>query len=84
MNGWLLASAVLIVGGLGPALYLTSRGPAVRRLVGLQLAGAITVLLMELLAQAYGQSQYLVVPLVLVVVSFAGTLVFTRLLRDRS
>jgi multisubunit Na+/H+ antiporter MnhF subunit len=32
------------------------------------------------LAQASGQAQLLIVPLVLVVLSFAGTLVFTRLL----
>jgi multisubunit Na+/H+ antiporter MnhF subunit len=34
-------------------------------------------------AQASGQSSYLTVPLVLVLLSFTGTLVFTRLLVPR-
>jgi multisubunit Na+/H+ antiporter MnhF subunit len=37
-----------------------------------------------LYAQAAGQAQYLIVPLVLTVVSFAGTLVYTRLLAPRA
>ncbi len=35
------------------------------------------------LCQAFNQSSYLIVPLVLVLLSFAGTLVFTRLLGAR-
>jgi multisubunit Na+/H+ antiporter MnhF subunit len=80
VNWWLLACGVLMVGGLGPALRLGASGRPVQRLVGLQLAGAVVVPAMMLLAQGLGQSQYLIVPLVLVVVSFTGTLVFTRLL----
>lgn len=75
---------VLMVGGLVPALVLISRGDVVARLIGLQLLSAVTVLVLVLLAQGFGQAQYLIVPLVLVVLSFAGTLVFTRLLGRRS
>ncbi|HEV7907866.1 MAG TPA: monovalent cation/H+ antiporter complex subunit F [Pseudonocardiaceae bacterium] len=84
MNWWLLAAVVLVVGGFAPALYLTSRGAAVERLIGMELAGAVAVLVLLLLAQGFGQPQYLIVPLVLVLLSFAGTLVFTRLLGTRS
>jgi multisubunit Na+/H+ antiporter MnhF subunit len=84
VNWWLLAAVVLVAGGFAPALYLTSRGTAVERLIGMELAGAVAVLVLLLLAQGFGQPQYLIVPLVLVLLSFAGTLVFTRLLGTRS
>ncbi|MEU4672364.1 monovalent cation/H+ antiporter complex subunit F [Amycolatopsis sp. NPDC023774] len=81
---WLLLAALLLVGGgLGPALWLASRGTAVERLAGLQLAGAVTVLVLLLLTQAYGPSSAVILPLVLVVLAFAGTLVFVRLLGAR-
>jgi multisubunit Na+/H+ antiporter MnhF subunit len=83
VSGWLVGAVVLMVGGLGPALWLGARGGAVARLVGLELAGAVSVLVLMLLAQDSGQSSVLVLPLVLVVLSFAGTLVFTRLLGGR-
>lgn len=83
MNAWLLAAVVLMVGGLGPALWLGARGDEVDRLVGLELGSALTVLVLFLLVQATGQSALLIVPLVLVLLSFAGTLVFTRLLGSR-
>ncbi|MCW2720882.1 monovalent cation/H+ antiporter complex subunit F [Pseudonocardia sp.] len=83
MNPWSVAALVLMTGGLGPALWLGVRGRPVARLVGLELGSAVTVLVLLLLAQADGQSQYLILPLVLVLLSFAGTLVFTRLLGAR-
>jgi multisubunit Na+/H+ antiporter MnhF subunit len=79
----LVPAAVLMLGGLLPGLVLVSRGSPVARLVGLQLLSGVSVLVLLLLAQGFGQSQYLIVPLVLVVLSFAGTPVFTRLLRSR-
>lgn len=81
MSPWLLGAAALLVGGLGPAVLLTMRGDPVRRLLGLQLAGPVTVLVLLLLAQGLGQSTYLIVPLCLALVGFTGTLVFTRLMR---
>jgi multisubunit Na+/H+ antiporter MnhF subunit len=53
----------------------------VDRLVGVELGSAVLTLALLLFAQAVNQPQYLVVPLVLAVASFAGTLVYTRLLR---
>lgn len=80
MNWWLLACGALLVGGLGPGLWLTLRGSAAHRLVGLELTGATAALTMLLWCQAIDQPSYLIVPLVLVLLSFAGTLVYTRLL----
>lgn len=79
---WLAGLLVLVLAG--PGLVLAARGSATARLVGLQLASAVTVLLLMVLAIVLGQPSLLIVPLVTVLLSFAGTLVFTRLLRDVS
>jgi multisubunit Na+/H+ antiporter MnhF subunit len=83
MTGLMAAAGVLMIGGSLPAMALLSRGDAASRLIGLELLGAVTVLELTLLSVAFGQSQYLIVPLVLVVLSWAGTLVFARLLGGR-
>jgi multisubunit Na+/H+ antiporter MnhF subunit len=80
MSALLWAGVALTAGGLGPAWLLTTHGGPVERLVGLELAGAVATLDMLVLAQAFAQSSYLIVPFVLLLVSFAGTLVYTRLL----
>ena len=77
---WPLAAGVLLVGGLLPAMIIAYRDHAARRLVGLELASATGTLVMLLLCQAFNQSSYLIVPLILALLSVAGTLVFTRLL----
>jgi multicomponent Na+:H+ antiporter subunit F len=76
---WLLFAGVLLVAGLGPALYVGARGSTANRLLGLQLTGTVGALLLIALSVAVGQPSYLIVPLVLVLLSYAGTLVFTRL-----
>lgn len=83
MTVWVIAAGVLMVAGLGPAMILAYRGTSARRLVGLELAGTIATITMLVLCQAFGQSGYLIVPLVLALMSVAGTLVFTRLLGAR-
>ena len=83
MTGYTVCAVVLVIGGMGPALLLASRGRPVERLVGLELFSAIAVAFMLVLTQVSGQPYYLSVPLVLAPLSFAGTLVFTRLLVRR-
>jgi multisubunit Na+/H+ antiporter MnhF subunit len=83
VTAWTVLTGVLLVAGLGAGLWVGGRGDAVSRLVGLQFAGATTTLVLVALALVTGQSSYLVVPLVLVLLSFAGTLVFTRLAGTR-
>ncbi|HJP78915.1 MAG TPA: MrpF/PhaF family protein [Pseudonocardiaceae bacterium] len=80
MTVWVVAAGALLVGGLVPAMILASRGPAAHRLLGLELAGATGIIVLMVLCQAMNQSSYLIVPLVLALLSFAGTLVYTRLL----
>ena len=74
----MLASAVRMVGALGPALWIGCHGRVEERLLGLQLVTPIVVALLLLLAVETGQPLALTVPLVLAVLSPAGTLVFTR------
>lgn len=80
MSGYELCAVIVTVGALPPALALTCSGRPADRLVGVELTtGAVTVAML-LVSQVVGQSYDLVVPLVLVVLSVTGTLVFTRLL----
>lgn len=81
MSPFLLLAGVLLLAA-GPGVLLTSRRGAVARLAGLQLVTAVIVLLLIVLAVGSGQPSLLIVPLVTVLLSFAGTLVFTRLLRN--
>jgi multicomponent Na+:H+ antiporter subunit F len=83
VNPWLVCSLIVLVGALAPSLFVASRASATDRLVGLEIGSSVLVILLLLLTQAEQQSSYLIVPLVLVVLSFAGTLVFTRLLSPR-
>ncbi|HET7070780.1 MAG TPA: monovalent cation/H+ antiporter complex subunit F [Nocardioides sp.] len=84
MNPWLLGALALVGVGLPVAIWIGARGDGVDRLVGLELAGVIGTLALLAFAQAVKQPSYLIVPTVAVVVSFAGTLVYTRLLAVRS
>ena len=83
MTGYIVCALAMVIGGLGPGMWITARGSAVDRLVGLELVGVVSVVVMLVLAQLTGQSSYLVVPLVLAPLSVTGTLVFTRLLGTR-
>jgi multisubunit Na+/H+ antiporter MnhF subunit len=77
--------AALLIGGLGPAVILASFGDPVNRLVGLDMAAAVITFALVLFSEVGpGQSYDLILPLVLVPLSFAGTLVFTRLLAPPS
>lgn len=80
---WLVAAFVLILGALVPAVVLGLRGTALARLIGLQLSGTVLVPVLLLLTIGYGQTSYLIVPLVTAVLSFAGVMVFLRLLETR-
>jgi multisubunit Na+/H+ antiporter MnhF subunit len=81
---WEVAIGVLIVAGPLVGLVLAARGEAVGRLVGLQLAGVTTVMILIAVSVGDGQTSYLIVPLTLAVLLTTGTLVFTRLIRQRS
>lgn len=83
MSPWLIGDLALIGVGLPTAIFIGARGNAVDRLIGLELAGVVGTLALMAFAQLVGQPSYLIVPTVAAVLSFAGTLVFTRLLAPR-
>ncbi|AUG81681.1 hypothetical protein CFP65_7077 [Kitasatospora sp. MMS16-BH015] len=58
MNAWLLAAAVLALGGLGPCLLLGLRGAPQHRLAALNLASAVTTTVLLLLAQGFSRPSY--------------------------
>jgi multicomponent Na+:H+ antiporter subunit F len=82
MNVWVWAALVLAVVGLVPGVIRAATGTSLQRLVGLQLVSAVVTMISIALSMAVQQGSYLIVPLVLVLLSAAGTLVFTRLLRS--
>ncbi|MFH9347737.1 monovalent cation/H+ antiporter complex subunit F [Kitasatospora sp. NPDC017646] len=83
MNAWLLAAAVLAVGGIGPCLLLGLRGSPQQRLAGLNLAATTASVVLLLLAQGFSRTSYTDLALDLAVLAPAGTLVFTRFLAGR-
>lgn len=80
MSLWLIASLALLVGGLGPCLARAVTGSTLDRLAALNLAGVITCLFFVAFSQAVVRPAYVDLALVLAPLSFAGCLVFTRLL----
>ena len=82
MTGYAVLALLLLVGGLGPVVAMSAIGHSFNRLVALEMGTAITVLFMLIFVEVSNQPSELILPLVLVPLSVAGTLVFTRLLRD--
>lgn len=81
MSFWTAVTLVLMLAGLLPALAVAAHGEPLRRLVGLELATPVAVLVLLCVAQATDSTSDLIVPLVLAALAYAGTLVFVRLLR---
>ncbi|WP_312018503.1 monovalent cation/H+ antiporter complex subunit F [Streptomyces sp. I05A-00742] len=82
MNGWLVAAALLLAGGLGPCLWGVSCGGTGRRMAAQNTATLLLCLVFLLLAQGYGRPAYTDLALVAAVLGPAGTLVFVRLLDE--
>ncbi|MFJ7073959.1 monovalent cation/H+ antiporter complex subunit F [Streptomyces sp. NPDC098781] len=82
MNGWLLAAAVVLGGGVGATLWGVATGPLRRRVVAQNLSTALACPGLLLLAQGYDRPAYVDLALVLALLGPVGTLVFARLLAD--
>jgi multicomponent Na+:H+ antiporter subunit F len=79
MNEWEIAAAVLTV-ALIPCGAVCLRASFSDGVVGVQLAATLATLALLVLAEGEGRQPFATLALVLVVVSFAGTLVFLRFL----
>lgn len=82
MSGYGVLAMALLVGGLGPVLVMGALGSALNRLVALEIGGAVITLFLLLFVEVSGETYELIVPVVLAPLAIAGTLVFTRLLKD--
>jgi multicomponent Na+:H+ antiporter subunit F len=74
--GWV--AVVLLVGATGPCLLGVCRGAPGERLVALQCLSVVMTVSLVVLSVGLDRSSYLDVPLVLALVSLAGSLVFAR------
>jgi len=79
MNLWLGAAAAMLL-SLIPCCWAVLHGHAVERFVAVQMAQIVVVLSMVMMAQGYGRSIYLDIPLALAVLALGGGLVFVRFL----
>jgi multisubunit Na+/H+ antiporter MnhF subunit len=79
MTAWFVAALVLL-GALVPCGFVVVTKPRPDALVALELAGTVVVLLLVVLAEAFGRSSYFVLPLVLAPSSIVGCLLFARFL----
>ena len=74
--GWV--ALLLVVAAGGPCLFGVCRGREVERLVPLQMLSVTATVVLVVLSVGQHRPAYLDVPLVLALVSLAGTLVFAR------
>lgn len=79
MNAYLWAATVLLL-GLVPLLIVCVRARPLEALAAVELASVIATLVLLLLAEGFKRSAYFNVSLVLATMSFAGGLVYVRLL----
>jgi multisubunit Na+/H+ antiporter MnhF subunit len=80
MNAWYVAAAVLPVGLLGP-LWVAARRPPLDGIVGMQVAAVIAAVELVVLGEAMRRQTLMLLGLVLVVVSWPGTLAFLRFMQ---
>jgi multicomponent Na+:H+ antiporter subunit F len=79
MNAWFVAAAVLVA-ALIPCGWVCLRRRFAEGVAAVQLAGTIAGLALLVLARAEGREPFGVLAVVLVALSFAGTLIFLRFL----
>jgi multicomponent Na+:H+ antiporter subunit F len=79
MTGWFVAAAVLVA-ALIPCGWVCLRRQFAEGVVAVQLAGTIASLALLVLAEAEQREPFGVLAVVLVALSFAGTLIFLRFL----
>ena len=76
---WLVGATVLLL-GLIPCGVVALRHSRVDALVGVQVGGSVTTLVLILLAEGFSRSAYMGLPLALAIASFVGALVAARFL----
>jgi multisubunit Na+/H+ antiporter MnhF subunit len=81
LNVWLIAVFFLLLGMIPCGIVLVTAS-VMDRLVALEMAGIVAVLALMLLAEGFGQPSFFDMSLAIVLLSFAGGLVFCHFLED--
>ena len=79
MNPWLLAGAG-VSAALIPCAFMSLRGRAEQRLVGVEMAGILITLALALFTVGFGRLPFIDLALTLAILSFGSGLVFARFL----
>lgn len=79
MNEWLLAAVVLLVALVPCGIVCTLRSP-MDGLVALELSGVIDTTILVLLSEGFHRQPFVDLAIVSAALSFAGALVFARIL----
>jgi len=79
MNLWLLAAIGMML-CLVPCAIVCFRGEAAERLVGVEMAGVIDVMVLVLLAEGFNRPPFYDLALALALLSFGAGMVFARFL----
>jgi multisubunit Na+/H+ antiporter MnhF subunit len=80
MNEWVLAAAIVVIGGILPCGIVCFFAPAMEALVALELAGVLAALALMLLAEGFHRQPFADLAIVLAALSFAGAVAFARFL----
>jgi multisubunit Na+/H+ antiporter MnhF subunit len=79
MNAWLISATILLV-SIIPVGILTFKGDTMDRLVGLEMMGIMTTLILMLLAHGFQRLPFYDLALATALLAFGGGLVFVRFL----
>lgn len=79
MNTWLLTATALLF-ALVPCGIVTFRGKAIQRLIGLEMTGVISTLILLLLAEGMKNPNFYDLAVAASLLAFGGGMVFVRFL----
>jgi multicomponent Na+:H+ antiporter subunit F len=79
MNAWLISATILVL-GLVPVGIRTFKGDTMDGMVGLEMMGIMTTLVLMLLAHGFQRMPFYDLALATALLSFGGGLVFVRFL----
>jgi multisubunit Na+/H+ antiporter MnhF subunit len=82
MSPWLIAAVVLLVALLLP-LWVCVRAPLIDALIALQLTGVVQTTVLLLLAEGFHRTALFDPAVVLALMTFAGSLLYVRLMERR-
>jgi multisubunit Na+/H+ antiporter MnhF subunit len=80
MNEWLLAAALILLGGIVPCGIVCFLAPPIEALVALELAGVLTSVALILFAEGIHRQPFADLAIVLAALGFVGTLAYARFL----